>query len=28
LWEPPVAYPSDDKMYEWNEETTSWAEVT
>lgn len=23
-WEPPVAYPSDGKMYEWNEETTAW----
>ena len=27
LWEPPVAYPSDDKNYEWNEDTTSWIEV-
>jgi len=27
LWEPPVAYPDDDKMYEWDEETTSWVEV-
>tara|TARA_R110000824_G_scaffold70344_2_gene180607 strand:+ start:739 stop:1092 length:354 start_codon:yes stop_codon:yes gene_type:complete len=24
IWEPPVAYPSDGKMYEWNEETTAW----
>ena len=23
-WESPVAYPDDDKMYTWNEETTSW----
>ena len=23
-WEPPVAYPSDGKMYSWNEETTAW----
>jgi len=23
-WEPPVAYPSDGKIYEWNEETTAW----
>ena len=27
LWEPPVAYPDDDKNYEWNEDTTSWIEV-
>jgi hypothetical protein len=24
LWEPPVAYPNDNKMYNWNENTTSW----
>ena len=24
LWNPPVAYPEDDQMYTWNEETTSW----
>ena len=28
LWEPPVAYPSDGKRYTWNEDTTSWTEVT
>ena len=28
LWEAPVAYPDDDKMYDWDEETTSWIEVT
>ena len=27
-WEPPVAYPNDGKQYVWNEETTSWQEVT
>jgi hypothetical protein len=27
-WEAPVAYPDDGKMYVWNEETTSWSEVT
>ena len=27
LWEPPFAYPDDDKNYEWKEDTTSWAEV-
>ena len=26
IWEAPVAYPDDDKLYEWNEETTSWDE--
>jgi hypothetical protein len=24
LWEAPVAYPSDNKYYIWNEETTNW----
>jgi len=24
LWEAPVPYPTDDKRYEWEEETTSW----
>ena len=28
LWEAPVAYPADDKMYTWDEDTTSWVEVT
>ena len=28
LWEPPVAIPSDDKKYMWDEDVTSWAEVT
>ena len=27
LWDSPVTYPSDGKMYIWNEETTSWDEV-
>jgi len=26
-WEAPVAYPTDDKMYTWDEATTSWTEV-
>ena len=26
-WKPPVEYPSDDKFYNWNEDTTSWDEV-
>ena len=28
LWEAPVAYPTDDKIYTWDEETTSWVEVS
>jgi len=24
LWEPPVAYPTDDKQYFWNEENQTW----
>ena len=27
LWEPPVAYPTDDKRYSWDEATTSWVEI-
>jgi hypothetical protein len=27
LWEAPVAYPEDGKMYRWDEETTNWVEV-
>ena len=27
LWESPVAYPDDDKLYTWNEDTTSWDAV-
>ena len=26
-WEAPVAYPDDGKIYQWNEETTSWEET-
>jgi len=26
-WESPVPYPEDDKVYEWDEETTNWVEV-
>ena len=25
-WEAPVAYPTDDKMYTWDESTTNWKE--
>lgn len=28
MWEPLTAYPNDGKLYTWNEETTSWVEVT
>lgn len=26
-FEPPVSYPADDKLYQWDEETTSWVGV-
>ena len=26
-WHPPIQYPSDDKRYEWDEQTTSWKEI-
>ena len=28
IWESPVEYPSDGKEYTWNEDTTSWDEIT
>ena len=28
LWEPPTPHPNDDKLYTWNESTTSWVEIT
>jgi len=27
-WQPPTAKPDDSKFYKWNEETTSWDEVS
>ena len=27
-WEAPTPYPNDEKRYTWDEETTSWVEVT
>jgi len=27
-WEAPTPYPEDEKRYTWDEETTSWVEVT
>jgi hypothetical protein len=26
-WEAPTAYPTDGKMYSWDEETTAWVEI-
>ena len=26
-WDAPSAYPDDDKMYDWDEESTSWKEI-
>lgn len=26
LWEPPVAYPSDGKLYKWDEDALAWVE--
>ena len=28
LWEAPVAYPTDGKMYRWDEDTTNCVEIT
>lgn len=28
LWDPPVPYPDDEKVYIWDETTTNWIEVT
>lgn len=28
LWDAPVPMPEDDKMYQWNEESMTWLEVT
>jgi len=28
LWDAPVAYPEDGKLYIWNETITNWTEVT
>ena len=27
-WTAPVTYPDDGKIYEWNEATTNWVEIT
>lgn len=26
-WDPPIAYPSDDKNYRWNEDSLNWIEI-
>lgn len=26
-WEAPITYPTDDKIYTWDEDTTTWKEV-
>ena len=28
LWTAPTSYPDDGKFYNWNEDTTSWKEIT
>ena len=27
LWDAPIPYPDDGKMYDWDEDTTSWVEI-
>tara|TARA_Y100000034_G_scaffold122102_1_gene167135 strand:+ start:1015 stop:1332 length:318 start_codon:yes stop_codon:yes gene_type:complete len=27
-WQPPTPYPDDDKIYDWDEDTTNWVEIT
>jgi hypothetical protein len=27
LWNPPIPYPNDGKMYQWNEEIGNWEEI-
>ena len=27
-WESPVAFPTDGKVYKWDEDTTAWVEIT
>ena len=27
IWEAPVSYPNDEKIYSWDEETTSWVPI-
>lgn len=27
-WDAPIPYPTDGKLYEWNEETNSWTDIS
>ena len=27
IWEPPIPYPTDDKMYNWDESIINWKEI-
>jgi len=27
-WESPIAFPTDGKVYKWDEDTTAWVEIT
>lgn len=27
-WEPPITYPTDDLIYEWDEEIINWKQIT
>lgn len=27
LWQPPVPYPNDEKLYEWDEDNQQWVEL-
>ena len=27
-WEAPVSFPTDEKIYKWDEDTTNWKEIT
>jgi hypothetical protein len=27
LWDPPISYPTDNKVYEWNELDQTWKEI-
>ena len=28
LWQPPTPYPDDGNVYDWDEDSTSWVEIT
>lgn len=27
IWQPPIAYPNDGKIYNWNEDNLNWEEI-